>query len=437
MAAPPVHPAGTVLEGRYRVDGLLAHGGMSVVHRGSDLRLDRPVAIKILDRTLAADPAFVRRFEREARAAARLAHPGVVAVHDQGRDPDGTVFLVLELVEGGTLRDVLRDEGRLHPATALTVAEHVVTALQVAHDRGLVHRDVKPENVLVGLDGRVKVADFGLVAAAWETDGADPGDPEGSGEMVLGTVAYLAPEQIVEGRADARSDLYAAGIVLFELLTGAPPHGGEDAVTIARRHVREDVPPPSSSVGGIPRALDRLVLAATRRDPATRLADAAAFLAAARDVRIDADLPFHPVPVPRRRAGSGRSRPLRGTRLLDLDEGPGDPPPRRVPRDADPYLDDEDGDDGWDGWDGWDGDRDDGWDGGPADEPDDGPADDRTPAARRSPDAPVDDVDVAIEAIERRRARARSRRLLAAWLLLVGVATVVAGVAGWGLGLPG
>ncbi|WP_433781769.1 protein kinase domain-containing protein [Actinomycetospora sp. CA-101289] len=416
MAAPTAHPAGTVLEGRYRVDGLLARGGMSVVYRGSDLRLDRPVAIKVLDRTLARDPAFVRRFEREARAAARLAHPGVVAVHDQGRDPDGTVFLVLELVEGGTLRDVLRDEGRLHPATALTVAEQVVTALQVAHDRGLVHRDVKPENVLVGSDGSVKVADFGLVAAAWETDGAD--DLESSGEMVLGTVAYLAPEQVTEGRADARSDLYAAGIVLFELLTGAPPHGGDDAVTIARRHVHHDVPPPSSLVGGVPRALDRLVLAATRRDPEERLADARAFLAAARGVRIDADLPFHPVPPPRRRAATGASQPLRGTRLLDLDTGPGDRPPRGGAA----WDEDDDLDDRWD---------DDDWDADPDEE------DDEVPAGRRSPDAPVDDVDVAIESIERRRARARSRRLLSAWLVLISVATVAAGAAGWGLGLPG
>ncbi|MDF2976819.1 MAG: hypothetical protein K0S40_1547 [Actinomycetospora sp.] len=416
MPAPTAHPAGTVLEGRYRVDGLLARGGMSMVYRGSDLRLDRPVAIKVLDRTLARDPAFVRRFEREARAAARLAHPGVVAVHDQGRDPDGTVFLVLELVEGGTLRDVLRDEGRLHPATALTVAEQVVTALQVAHDRGLVHRDVKPENVLVGTDGSVKVADFGLVAAAWETDGAD--DPEGGGEMVLGTVAYLAPEQVTEGRADARSDLYGAGIVLFELLTGTPPHGGDDAVEVARRHVHHDVPPPSALVGGIPRALDRLVLAATRRDPEERLADARAFLAAARGVRIDADLPFHPVPPPRRRAGSGESRPLRGTRLLDLDTGPGDPSPRAGSR----WDDEQDGDDLEDRYD---------------DERYDGEDGEAVPAGRRSPDAPVDDVDVAIESIARRRARARSRRLLSAWLLLIGVATVAAGAAGWGLGLPG
>ena len=411
MAAPTAHPEGTVLEGRYRVDGVLARGGMSVVHRGVDLRLERPVAIKVLDRALAADPAFVRRFEREARAAARLAHPGIVAVHDQGRDPDGTVFLVLELVEGGTLRDVLRDQGRLHPAAALTVAEQIVTALQIAHDRGLVHRDVKPENVLIGRDGSVKVADFGLVAAAWETD------PDDSGEMVLGTVAYLAPEQVTDGRADARSDLYATGIVLFELLTGVAPHGGGDAVSVARRHVQNDVPPPSSVVAGVPRALDRLVVAATHRDPEARLADADAFLAAARGVRIDADLPFHPVPLPPRRAATGGSRPLRGTRLLNLDADE-----VRAERRIDEHDDDT-----WDG-EAWEEELDD--DLAPDEEDDE-------PTGSRRADAPIDDIDVAIEQIERRRARSRSRRLLAAWLLLEAVATVAAGAVGWGIGIPG
>jgi serine/threonine protein kinase len=426
MAAPTAHRTGSVLEGRYRVDGVLARGGMSVVHRGNDLRLERPVAIKILDRELAADPAFVRRFEREARAAARLAHPGIVAVHDQGRDPDGTVFLVLELVEGGTLRDVLREQGRLHPATALTVVEQVVTALRVAHDRGLVHRDVKPENVLVGVDGTVKVADFGLVAAAWEagTDSADPTDPE-TGDVVLGTVAYLAPEQVTDGRADVRTDLYATGVVLFELLTGVAPHGGDDPVEVARRHVHVDVPPPSAVVAGIPRALDRLVLAATSRDPETRLADADAFLAAARGVRMDADLPFHPVPPPRRRSAADGARPLRGTRLLDLDAGPPAPPRPTPPRarPAPPPVDDEDdGDEPEDAW--------------LPEEPDE-PADDPAPSRRRGPDDPVDDIDVAIERIERRRARSRSRRLLAAWLLLEAIATIAAGAIGWGLGFPG
>ncbi|MEJ2889025.1 protein kinase domain-containing protein [Actinomycetospora aeridis] len=428
MAAPTAHPEGTVLEGRYRVDGVLARGGMSVVYRGVDLRLERPVAIKVLDGALASDPAFVRRFEREARAAARLAHPGIVAVHDQGRDPDGTVFLVLELVEGGTLRDVLRDQGRLHPAAALTVAEQMVTALQVAHDRGLVHRDVKPENVLVGRDGSVKVADFGLVAAAWETD------PDDAGEMVLGTVAYLAPEQVTDGRADARSDIYATGIVLFELLTGVPPHGGgdgrEDAVEVARRHVHHDVPPLAAVVGGLPRPLDRLVLAATRRDPEARLADADAFLAACRGVRIDADLPFHPVPPPPRRTGTGGSRPLRGTRLLDLDPDPGTDGARRDRRPPPPPVEEDEDDDTWEG-EAWEEDE-------PEDPPDEHPDDtDRAGAGRRRPDAPVDDVDVAIEQIERRRARSRSRRLLTAWLILEAIAVAAAGAAGWGLGLPG
>ena len=423
-AARVVIPEGTVLEGRYRVGDVLARGGMSTVHVGSDLRLDRPVAIKILDRGLADDPAFLRRFEREARAAARLSHPGVVGVYDQGQDEDGTVFLVLELVEGGTLRDVLRDHGRLRPAAALTVVEQVVVALQVAHDRGLVHRDVKPENVLVSTEGAVKVADFGLVAAAWEADEAGDDGDEGDAEVVLGTAAYLAPEQIRDGRADARSDLYAAGIVLFELLTGAPPYGGDSAVEIARRHVRENVPAPSEHVPGVARAVDRLVLAATRRDPDERLADAAAYLGAVRKARADAALPYVSVPPPVTRTATS-SRPLRGTRLLEIEEDDLDDEPAANDREHDR---DDDRDDDWD--DDWD----DGWDDGSDDE--DEPLD-AGPAARRSPDAPIDHVDVAIEEVERRRARTRSRRLLGAWLLLVAIATVAAGAAGWSLGVPG
>ncbi len=397
--APTERGGGTVLEGRYRVDGVLARGGMSVVHRGMDLRLERPVAVKVLDRALAEDPAFVRRFEREARAAARLAHPGIVAVHDQGRDADGTTFLILELVEGGTLRDVLREHRRLPPAMALTVVEQVVTALRVAHRRGLVHQDVKPENVLVSHEGAVKVADFGLVAAAWDAGGAE--DPSEDGEMILGTVAYLSPEQVADGHADVRSDLYSAGIVLFELLTGAPPYDGGTPARVASRHLAEDVPPPSTRVGGIPRALDRLVVAMTRRDPEARPADADEFLTDARDVRVRAGLPVlavHPPPV--RTAVPPPPRPMRGTRLLDLRE------------DDDPALADDDGD---------------------VDPEDDGDSDD--PEARATSDAErVDDVDEAIERLERRRARTRSRRVLAAWLLLVVLASLAAGAAGWSLG---
>jgi serine/threonine protein kinase len=413
-SGPPGTGSGTVLDGRYRVGDVLARGGMSTVHRGTDLRLDRPVAVKIMEPSLTHDPSFVRRFEREARAAARLSHPGIVAVHDQGRDDDGTVFLVLELVEGGTLRDVIREQVRLAPATALTVVEHVLAALRVAHRQGMVHRDVKPENVLVSRTGQLKVADFGLVAAAW--DGAADGSLDTGGstsdDMILGTAAYLAPEQVEHGGTDERSDVYAAGVVLFELLTGAPPHGGDTALAVAYRHVNVDVPAPSTRAPGIPRALDRLVVAATRRDPAERIASAAAFLDAARRVRQEESLPFSPVAPPRRpRAGSAAPPPPHtGTRRFSgptpreepADEPVEEPPPPR------------------------------------ADEPDEEPEPDE-PAAERADGGSgraghVDDVVDRVERHARRRDRIRSRRVFAVWLVLVTAATVAAGIAGWGLG---
>jgi serine/threonine-protein kinase len=354
--APSSGPAasGTLLDGRYRVGEVLARGGMSTVHRGTDTRLDRPVAIKIMDPSLASDPTFVRRFEREARAAARLSHPGIVAVHDQGRQDDGTVFLVLELVEGGTLRDVIREQVRLAPATALTVVETVLAALRVAHRQGMVHRDVKPENVLVSRAGQLKVADFGLVAAAW--DGAADGSLDTGGstsdDLILGTAAYLAPEQVQSGRTDERSDVYAAGIVLYELLTGVPPHGGDTALAVAYRHVNVDVPAPSTRAPGIPRALDRLVLAATARDPDERLASAAAFLEAAREARREESLPFSPVTPPRRpRVGAAPPPPRTGTRRFT---GPttrrpaAEPPPSREDLDEPDEDDVEPGTDGGD-----------------------------------------------------------------------------------------
>jgi serine/threonine-protein kinase len=401
-----------VLDGRYRVGDVLARGGMSTVHRGTDLRLDRPVAVKIMEPSLAQDPMFVRRFEREARAAARLSHPGIVAVHDQGRDEDGTIFLVLELVEGGTLRDVLREQVRLAPATALTVVEQILAALRTAHRQGMVHRDVKPENVLVSRSGQLKVADFGLVAAAW--DGAADGSLDTGGstsdDMILGTAAYLAPEQVEHGRTDERSDVYAAGIVLFELLTGAPPHGGDTALAVAYRHVNADVPAPSTRAPGIPRALDRLVVAATRREPAERLDSAAAFLDASRRVRQEESLPFAPVAPPARpRAGSTAPPPPHtGTRRFSAptprEEPEGDPAP-------DPAEDEPDEDD----------------------EPDE-PAQDSGGAGRTGH---VDDVVDRVERHARRRDRIRSRRVFAAWVVLVTAATVAAGIAGWGLGAGG
>ena len=271
---------GRLLDGRYRLDAAIARGGMATVYRATDLRLDRTVAVKVMRPALAEDPDFVDRFAREARAAARLSSPEVVAVHDQGTDAaTGTAYLVMEHVAGTTLRDVVRDAAPLTPARALDLLEPVLRALAAAHGAGLVHRDVKPENVLLGDDGRVKVADFGLARAI------ESSNLTATTGLLIGTVAYLAPEQVEHGRADTRTDVYAAGILLFELLTGVPPYFSDSPLSVAYRHVHEDVPPPSQLVEGIPVALDDLVLSATRRDPAARPVDAGAFLAELRAVR--------------------------------------------------------------------------------------------------------------------------------------------------------
>lgn len=285
--------SGRLLDGRYRVGAVIARGGMSTVYRGVDLRLGRPVAVKVLSAAFADDPAFLARFEREARAAAGLRHSGVVAVYDQGVDSadGGLPFLVMELVDGGTLRDLLR-RGPLALPVALSVAEPLLGALAAAHAAGLIHRDVKPENVLISGRGEVKVADFGLVRAVSAHTAA-------SGDVILGTVAYLSPEQVSTGTADARSDVYAAGIVLFEMLTGRPPFAGDTALSVAYAHVHSDVPPLRASVPGIPAEIDRLVLAATRRDPNRRPRDAGAFLTALLGARDRLGLGRVAVPVPR------------------------------------------------------------------------------------------------------------------------------------------
>ena len=288
--------AGMLIDGRYRLGPMLARGGMSLVYRGTDTRLDRPVAVKIMDPRLTVDPAFRVRFEREARAVACIDHPAVVHVYDQGNaslgDGDAPVaFLVMELVEGGTLREVLAARGPLWVPGAVAVLDPVLAGLAEAHRRGLVHRDVKPENVLVSRAGEVKVADFGLVAAAANAGMSHAG-------MILGTVAYLSPEQVVTGAADARSDVYAVGVLAYELLTGGPPFTGDTAISVAYRHVHDDVPAPSSAVADVPPELDELIVRATRRDPAARPADAAAFLAALRRVVERAGVPRVPPPVP-------------------------------------------------------------------------------------------------------------------------------------------
>ncbi|GAA1300900.1 hypothetical protein GCM10009634_59230 [Saccharothrix xinjiangensis] len=277
---------GGLLEQRYRVGALVARGGMSAVYRGVDTRLERDVAIKVMDPRFSADPQFVARFEREARAAAKLHHPGVVQVHDQGVDED-RVFLVMELVEGGTLRDLLNERGTLDVPLALTVLEKVLAALAAAHRADLVHRDVKPENVLIGRGGAVKVADFGLVRAM-SAAGVT------SDSVILGTVAYLSPEQVTTGNTDARSDVYSAGVLLYEVLTGAPPYVGDNAISVAYRHVNDEVPP----VTGVPAEVAELVRRATRKEPFLRPADADSFLSEVEAVRAKLGLMTADVPTP-------------------------------------------------------------------------------------------------------------------------------------------
>ncbi len=270
-------PAGQLLDGRYRVEAWLAHGGMATVYLGTDTRLDRKVALKIAHPELAGDEEFIRRFMGEARSVARLSSPHVVAVYDQGTDGQ-FLYLAMEYVPGRTLRELLRERGRLGPREALDIIEGVLAGLAAAHEAGLVHRDVKPENVLLTTGNLVKVADFGLARAAAAASRTKSG-------MIIGTAAYLAPEQVSRSSSDARTDVYATGIMLFELLTGAQPHVGGSPLDVAYKHVNEVVPAPSSLVPGLPPALDALVALATNRDPDQRPADAGQFLHAITGVR--------------------------------------------------------------------------------------------------------------------------------------------------------
>ncbi|GAA4546056.1 Stk1 family PASTA domain-containing Ser/Thr kinase [Pseudonocardia xishanensis] len=411
MNAPTGRTAPAVLlDGRYRVGAVLARGGMSVVHRGLDTRLDRPVAIKIMDPRMAADPVFRGRVEREARSAARIDHPHVVDVFDQGRHRD-TLFLVMELVEGGTLREVLRRRGALGVPVAFAVLEPVLEGLAQAHALGMVHRDVKPENVLLGTNnpagagGVVKVADFGLVTAAAEAGVSHAG-------MILGTMAYLSPEQVATGQADARSDVYAAGVLLYELLTGAPPYTGDNALSVAYRHVNDDVPAPSRIAGDVPPELDELVQRATSRDPARRPADAAAFLAELRRLRMELGVPRVAVPLPppppvdEQDTVPAAVEGPRGTRALDRAPGW-----------------DEPGDAGWSGRAGAGGGR-------AGSEPEtavigDPPGRGRhgTAAAARPEDLP-----------DHRVARRRSRRVFAIWIAVLLVLGLLVGGTAWWMG---
>jgi len=266
---------GRTLDGRYRITSRIARGGMAGVYEATDLRLDRTVAVKVMHSGMGGGPggdeAYVARFVREARAAARLSHPHVVSVYDQGED-GGSPYLVMELVPGHTLRDTITSQSPLAPRRALALLEPVLAALAAAHRAGLVHRDIKPENVLISDEGAVKVADFGLARAVTaDTQHTSTG-------VLIGTVSYIAPEIVTEGRADARADVYSAGILLYELLTGRKPHEGETPIQVAYKHVHEDVPPPSRLVPALPPYVDALVARATARDPGLRPADAGVLL---------------------------------------------------------------------------------------------------------------------------------------------------------------
>jgi serine/threonine-protein kinase len=285
---------GAVLEGRYRLDTMIATGGMSAVYRGLDLRLDRPVACKIMDSRYAGDSQFLTRFQREARAVARLKDPGLVAVYDQGIDGQHP-FLVMELIEGGTLRELLRERGPMPPHAVAAVLRPVLGGLAVAHRAGLVHRDIKPENVLVSDDGDVKIADFGLVRAVADAKIT-------STSVILGTAAYLSPEQVSTGDAGPRSDVYSVGILAYELLTGVTPFTGDSALAVAYQRMDNDVSPPSAVIAGVPPQFDELVLRATAREPANRYSDAQDMGAELDAIVDELGLPPFRVPAPRNSA---------------------------------------------------------------------------------------------------------------------------------------
>ena len=278
---------GQLVDNRYQVTGFLARGGMATVYIATDTRLDRIVALKVMHPHLASDPGFVARFQREARSAARLSHPHVVGVFDQG-DSDGQIYLAMEYIPGRTLRDVLDEYGPLTLEQALVLLDPVIEALNAAHSAGFVHRDIKPENVLISDDGRVKVADFGLARAVASSESTQ------TAGMIIGTVTYLSPEQVERGDADARSDIYSTGILLFEMITGTVPHSGESPLSIAYQHVNADVPAPTTVNPELPREADALVISATKRDPNLRYQNAHDFLADLRRIRnsLPAPRPF-------------------------------------------------------------------------------------------------------------------------------------------------
>ena len=277
---------GELIDNRYLLQRKLAAGGMATIYAGIDTRLDRPVAVKIMHPHLANDEAFVSRFIKEAKATAALSHPNIVSIQDQGWNQGGppAVFLVMELVEGTTLRDYLNENSGLSIEQTLQIINPVLSALSAAHRIGIIHRDIKPENILISKDGRIKVADFGLArhTAMNQTMTAES-------SVVLGSVSYLSPEQVQRGVADARSDVYAIGIVLFEMLTGSKPYEGETPIQIAYQHVNDRIPNIQSLKPSTPAVIADLVYAATAPNPDQRPKDAEELLNKMSEIQIQID----------------------------------------------------------------------------------------------------------------------------------------------------
>lgn len=311
---------GEIIDGRYQLSRIVASGGMATIYAATDLRLDRQVAVKIMHPHLAQDEKFVERFIREAKAAASLSHPNIVAVLDQGWNQGGApcVFIVMELIEGATLRDYLHEEGPLSVERTLQIMTPVASALAAAHKLGIVHRDIKPENILISKEGRIKIADFGLARGALLGNTLTA-----ESSVILGSVSYLSPEQVQRGVSDPRSDVYSFGIVLFELLTGQKPYQGEDPVQIAIRHVNDRVPKPSSINPLLSPEIDELVLRATDVDPDKRPRDCGVLVTELRalsekidprkkQLSLELDLPPAPIKEPiRERRSEKKARSLR------------------------------------------------------------------------------------------------------------------------------
>ena len=277
---------GELIDNRYLLKRQIASGGMATIYAGIDTRLDRPVAVKVMHAHLANDEAFVSRFIKEAKATAALSHPNIVSIQDQGWNEGGppAVFLVMELVEGSTLRDFLNENGPLSVEQTIQFITPVLSALAAAHLIGIIHRDVKPENILISKDGRIKVADFGL---ARNMTMAQTMTAESS--VVLGSVSYLSPEQVQRGIADARSDVYAIGIVLFEMLLGKKPYDGETPIQIAYRHVNDRIPNVKEFKSDVPEMIADLIFQATAPNPDQRPKDAEQLLSKVRDIQAKLD----------------------------------------------------------------------------------------------------------------------------------------------------